>query len=117
MDTNNVPNRWVFSSLMPASEQAGHQVYNPTKSSTAKKLSGETWNIAYGDNSGASGIVYTDVVNVGGTKVLSQAVEAATQVSSQFAADTQNDGLLGLAFNSINTGKFPAERSDQYLIS
>jgi aspergillopepsin I len=30
-------------------------------------------------------------------------VEAATSVSSQFVSDTQNDGLVGLAFSSINT--------------
>jgi hypothetical protein len=33
----------------------------------------------------------------------SQAVEAATSVSSTFAADRDTDGLLGLAFSSINT--------------
>ena len=51
---------WVFSSELPASSQSGHSIYNPAKSSTAKKLSGYTWSISYGDGSGASGNVYTD---------------------------------------------------------
>ena len=32
-------------------------------------------------------------------------MEAATSVSSQFVKDTDNDGLVGLAFSSINTVK------------
>ena len=68
-------------------------------------MSGETWNITYGDGSGASGTVYADKVVVGGVTATTQAVEAATSVSSQFTQDTDNDGLLGLAFSSINTVK------------
>ena len=33
----------------------------------------------------------------------SQAVEAATSISSQFTEDVDNDGLVGFAFSSINT--------------
>lgn len=91
---------WVFSTLTPSSESAGHTKYNPK---TGKKLSGETWSISYGDGSGASGVVYADKVVVGGVTATSQDVEAATSVSSEFTQDTANDGLLGLAFSSINT--------------
>ncbi|KAJ5289079.1 Penicillopepsin-1 [Penicillium angulare] len=91
---------WVFSTELPSSEQSGHDVYNPSKS--GKVLSGATWDISYGDGSSASGNVYTDDVTVGGVTVSGQAVEAAKKISSEFVQDT-NDGLLGLAFDSINT--------------
>ncbi|KAJ5125273.1 Penicillopepsin-1 [Penicillium atrosanguineum] len=92
---------WVFSTELSSSEQSGHSVYNPSKSGT--KLSGYTWDISYGDGSGASGNVYTDKVTVGGVTASKQAVEAAEQISSEFQQDVDNDGLLGLAFSSINT--------------
>lgn len=94
--------RWVFSSELPASEQTGHDIYNPGSSSTSAVLTGETWSISYGDGSSASGNVYTDVVNIGGTSVTGQAVELAETISSEFQSDP-SDGLLGLAFSSINT--------------
>lgn len=43
---------------------------------------------------------------MGGVTAQSQAVEAASHISSQFVQDKDNDGLLGLAFSSINTGEF-----------
>lgn len=91
---------WVFSTELPASEQTGHTLYDP---SGATPLSGYTWNISYGDGSSASGNVFQDTVTVGGVQATNQAVEAAEQVSQQFVSDTNNDGLLGLAFSSINT--------------
>lgn len=95
----------MFSTELPKSQQAGHELYNPAKSNTSKALKGATWKISYGDGSGASGNVYTDTVNVGGTVVTGQAVELASTISAQFQQDENNDGLLGLAFSSINTGK------------
>ena len=107
-DTNlsNSFARWVFSSLLSSSDLTGHEYYTSSKSSTYQVLSGYTWSIQYADGSGASGVVGTDTVTIGGTTVQGQAVELANQVSSTFVSDAA-DGLVGLAFSSINTGKNP----------
>ncbi|PVH86205.1 Asp-domain-containing protein [Cadophora sp. DSE1049] len=93
---------WVFSSQLAASSKSGHHIYTSLQSSTYKALSGYTWDISYADGSGASGNVGTDTVKIGGTTVTGQAVELAKQVSSTFVSDS-SDGLVGLAFSSINT--------------
>ncbi len=85
-----------------ASHYPGHHVFNPAKSSTAKKATG-TWNISYGDGSSASGDVYTETIKLGDLSVPGQAVELASKLSSSFLQDNGNDGLLGLAWPSINT--------------
>lgn len=95
-------NSWVFSTSLSAASKKGHDVYDPSKSSTYKSLSGYKWSISYADGSGASGTVGTDTVKIGGTSVTGQAVELATKVSSTFVQD-ENDGLVGLAFDNINT--------------
>jgi aspergillopepsin I len=97
----------VFSSELPSSEQAGHSIYKPGGNGT--KIAGATWQIQYGDQSSASGDVYKDTVTVGGVKATGQAVEAAQKISQQFVNDKNNDGLLGLAFSSINTVKPKAQ--------
>lgn len=65
---------WVFSSRTPANEVAGQSVFTVESSSTAQQISGATWSITYGDGSSSSGIVYNDVVSIGGVSV-TQAVE------------------------------------------
>ncbi|KAF2165915.1 hypothetical protein M409DRAFT_66870 [Zasmidium cellare ATCC 36951] len=90
---------WVFSTITPSSESSGHNLYNPNSGSSEQ---GETWSITYGDGSGSSGVVYADTVVVGGATVTSQAVEAATSVSSTFTSGN-SDGLLGLGYESGNT--------------
>ncbi|KAF3931080.1 Penicillopepsin [Dactylellina cionopaga] len=100
---------WVFSNLMPKSQQTGHDVYKP--GSSAKQIKGATWKIQYGDGSGASGTVVKDTVAIGNTVVKSQAVELAKTVSDSFSSDSFADGLVGLAFGSINTVQPTAQKT------
>ena len=79
-------------------------MYDPTRSSNAQELQGYTWDITYGDGSFASGNVYLDTVTIDNITVGTQAVELAEQVSTGFQQDTELDGLLGLAFSSLNSG-------------
>ncbi|KAK3073654.1 hypothetical protein LTR53_004560 [Teratosphaeriaceae sp. CCFEE 6253] len=94
---------WVFSSSLSSSEIGGHTAYDPSQSSTFEKYDGASWQITYGDSSSASGTVGYDVVDIGGATVTRQAVELATAVSGSFIQDTNNDGLVGLGFSTINT--------------
>jgi hypothetical protein len=84
---------------------AGVPVYDPSKSSTQKPLTESTWSIRYGDGSSASGTVVTDVVKIGNIVIEDQAVECASTLSPTLARETADQGLLGLAFGSINTVK------------
>ncbi|POS72559.1 endothiapepsin [Diaporthe helianthi] len=94
---------WVYSTATPPSDVNGQEVYNPAASNTSSRLRGLSWAISYGDGSSSSGDVYYDNVTVGGLSVYPMAVEAATDVSAEFTADTDIDGLLGLAFGKLNT--------------
>lgn len=100
---------WVFSNQLPAASQTGHTLYDATKSTSLKMLAGSTFSISYGDGSGAAGVVGTDTVNIGGATVTAQAIEMATAVSTSFVQDTQNNGLVGLAYSKLNTVK-PAQQ-------
>ncbi|KKA21600.1 aspartic endopeptidase [Rasamsonia emersonii CBS 393.64] len=98
---------WVWSTELPSniqSQATGHTIFDPSKSSTFKGSSGETWQISYGDGSSASGDVGTDVLNLGGLVIKNQAIELAENMSSSFVSGP-GDGLLGLAFGNINTVK------------
>ncbi|KAK3392090.1 aspartic peptidase domain-containing protein [Sordaria brevicollis] len=77
--------------------------FDPKKSETFQESkTDQTWKIQYGDGSTASGTVGTDVITVGGLQIKNQAIELATKVSSAFSSG-EADGLLGLAFSTINT--------------
>lgn len=103
-DKSLIHDSWVFSSLLSSTAIGNHSIYNPEKSSTSSKLEGASWNISYGDGSGASGDVYIDTLSIGGAVAKKQAVEVASNVSDSFITDYASGGLLGLGFDSINTG-------------
>ena len=88
---------------MPSSQSRGHSTFNPDQSSSWEAYEGGSWEIAYGDGSTATGIVGFDKVTVGEVTATRQAVELATSVSGSFVSDINNDGLVGLAFSTINT--------------
>ncbi|KAK6508863.1 Type I transmembrane sorting receptor [Arthrobotrys musiformis] len=95
---------WVFSNQLSSTLQTKHKqnggnIYTPGTS--AKVASGLTWSITYADSSGASGTVVNDSVKIGGITVAKQAVEVANTITSGFE-DFEGDGLLGLAFSSLN---------------
>ncbi|KAK8212062.1 aspartic peptidase domain-containing protein [Phyllosticta capitalensis] len=96
---------WVFSTSLNQATIGQHAAFNPGQSTSFKASQGATWQISYGDGSGAAGTVGTDVVNIGGATVTGQAVELATAVSQSFVQDTATDGLVGLAFSNLNTVK------------
>lgn len=92
---------WIWSTL--THKHCGtHAIFDSAKSSTFKTSEGATWDITYGDSSYASGIVGLDKISIGGIIVNDQAVELATTLSPSFVSSV-GDGLLGLAFGSINT--------------
>ncbi|KAI1383825.1 acid protease [Hypoxylon trugodes] len=94
---------WVFNTQLSKAATQGHTVYDPTQSKTFALMQGASFQISYGDGSGAAGNVGTDTVNIGGATVTNQAVELATAVSQSFVQDTNNNGLVGLAFSDLNT--------------
>lgn len=93
---------WVFGPDLDANMTSGHQIYDPSQSGTFVKLAENSFDVLYGDGSGASGGVGTDVVDVGGVIVNNQAVGVATAVSEKLASDASSNGFLGLAFSSNN---------------
>ncbi|KAI5273394.1 acid protease [Aureobasidium subglaciale] len=94
---------WVFSTALTSDEIGEHSAYDPSKSSTYQELRGYTFSLSYGDGSGAAGTVGCDTVDIGGATVTRQVIELATSVSSAFVSDADSDGLVGLAFSTINS--------------
>lgn len=86
-----------------ADKNGGRHVFDPQKSNTFKDIDGSTFNISYGDQSFALGTVGKDTIDIGGATVENQGIGLPNDVSDSFAEDMISDGLVGLAFTSINT--------------
>ncbi|KAF9170916.1 hypothetical protein BGX21_008267 [Mortierella sp. AD011] len=91
---------WFPSSTCTTRACKAHNRFNSGASSTYQK-DGRSWSISYGDGSGASGILGSDIVNVGGISVR-QTIGLATKESSQFGSSPE-DGLFGLGFDNIES--------------
>ncbi|KAF9184868.1 hypothetical protein BGZ49_004378, partial [Haplosporangium sp. Z 27] len=79
-----------------------HPLFNSSKSSTFKK-DGRPWKITYQDRSFAGGILGSDFINLGKLKIR-QTIGLGIIIGDLFAFDPQ-DGLFGLAFNTIESVK------------
>ncbi|KAK5151555.1 hypothetical protein LTS14_009042 [Recurvomyces mirabilis] len=93
---------WVFGSKLSTDQRGTHTIFDAAGSSSYIPMDGSTWSITYGDQSSASGTVGTDTIVLGGLTVHNQAIESADKTSSEFTQQS-SDGLLGLAYSSINT--------------
>ncbi|KAF9430061.1 hypothetical protein BGZ94_008495 [Podila epigama] len=91
---------WFPSSTCSSAECGKHVRFDASKSSTYQN-DGRSWTISYGDGSKASGYLGSDMVNVGGIAVR-QTIGLATKESSHFES-SEEDGLFGLGFNTIQT--------------
>lgn len=100
---------WVFGTEVEGSVDPGQARWNHSASSTSSLIRDASWNITYGDGSGASGPIYKDTVTLGGIRVSHQAVEYASSVKQM--DDGTNivgspiSGIIGLAFESISRAK------------
>ncbi|KAL5592059.1 hypothetical protein FOVSG1_010948 [Fusarium oxysporum f. sp. vasinfectum] len=88
---------WVYSNESSPFQSLDHPAYVPT--SSAELLKNYNWTIKYAFYDEVSGVVFTDTVKAGHVVAHKQAVQAATVIQAEFASD----GILGLAFSTINT--------------
>jgi aspergillopepsin I len=94
-----------FSPQVPEWQQAGHNEYDPSLSSTARLLSNATWAVHYGDGGMSNGNVVIDRVSIGGITAPSEAVETAQNVIIELFGNPRADEIVGFSFSERNKGK------------
>ena len=81
-------------------------LYDPSKSSSWKEIKNELFNITYDVGElGASGIVGTETVDIGGATVTGMAIGVATNMFGEGIIDPTYDGTLGLGWRVQNTSE------------
>lgn len=94
---------------MPSSQQGevqtGHALYDPSQSSTAQPIDGESFDIAYEDGSSSSGPEYAESVTIGGANLPNMVIGVCNNLVLGSGSSSRNsDGPVGLGFQSINSG-------------
>ncbi|CAG8789694.1 13917_t:CDS:1 [Cetraspora pellucida] len=99
LDTGS-SNLWIPNKDCTSAACQNHNRFNPSSSPTFKK-EGNPWSIQYGTGF-ASGITGIDNVKIGRFTADNQIFGLANNISD-FFIPLENDGILGLAFDSLNT--------------
>ncbi|GBC10559.1 hypothetical protein RclHR1_09720001 [Rhizophagus clarus] len=99
MDTGS-SNIWVPNKNCTSASCRNHNDYDSDKSPTFTR-EGNAWSITYGTGS-ASGVTGKDNVKIAGFTAKKQIFGLAYNVSTDFVG-LESDGILGLAFNTLNT--------------
>lgn len=97
---------WVLSTLLPSSLQDDlddFNLFNPSASKTVKWMQDYTWNVSYSDSTFAQGEVILDTVTIGDFAITNQAIGVASDAGGSFLQNNLADGIMGLAFSSLNT--------------
>ena len=107
-----------MSSLLPQkilqTNLSSNRIYDPKKSPTYKKLNGYMFNVSYDMGElGASGIVGTETVDVGGANATEFPIGIATDVFGESIVDTTFDGTMGLGFLQQSTSMLHSRQSIQ----
>ena len=81
-----------------------NNLYDPSKSKTWTQVTDKIFNITYDVGElGASGLIGTETVELGGATIATMLVGAATDLFGQGIIDTVYDGTMGLGWQSGNS--------------
>lgn len=83
----------IESDLLAAALRGTGPIYSPGASSTSRQLPGYTYSECYGSGYCDTGVIYTDVVNLGGVSVPGVPIQVVNNASAKGGDQTGNVGL------------------------